>query len=153
MIPKIYLILAMFHFEKLFSIKLFLPKFLVSFASHPPFPQCCCLNFSSFTAPMQKLSQDLAITLPCTCYMVWLNTVQCGNEEWQAAGKMTNLLRSPFPMKPASPFPARAWQPENIELLVWILHLCCFLNQFSLWQSCYCKHIWLLQLLKTFLFL
>lgn len=71
--------LCNFLFWKSIFNQNFFSIFIVNFASQLPFPQCCYLNLSSFTAPMQKLSQDLAITLPCTCYMVWLNTVQCGN--------------------------------------------------------------------------
>lgn len=128
--------------------------FIVNFASHLPFPQCCYLNLSSFAAPMQKkpkkLSQDLAITLPCTCCMVWLSTAQCGNQEWQSAGNMTSLVRSPLPMQPASPFAAAAWQPANTELLFWIMHVCCFPNHFSIWQTCYCKHVWLFRVAENF---
>lgn len=69
----------------------------------------------------KTLTQDLVNTLPCTCYIVWLNTVQCGNEEWQSPGKMTNLERNPFPVNLAPPLLLQAWQPANIELFLCVM--------------------------------
>lgn len=80
--------------------------------------RCLCeallLNLSYFTAPMQE--QDLVNKPLCICYIVWLNTVQCGNEEWQSQGREVDKPHKK-PISNRSSFPLYCYKLDRLQVL------------------------------------